>query len=103
MSSWTKHPSATFFTAQAQGNNEVIWLSVFAAWSCFVPAGDVRETSINSAILSTNCSVRGYEESGAIYFSMKNKYIPLKKPGAEIQTKLNGLVHSAELHDISHI
>ncbi len=52
MLSWTKHPSATFFTAEAQGNNEVIWLSVFAACSCFVPTGDVRETSIKSAILS---------------------------------------------------
>lgn len=76
MLSWTKHPSATFFMAQAQGNNKVIWLLVFAACSCFVPTGDVRETSINSAILSTNCSIRGYEESGAIYFSMENKYVP---------------------------
>jgi len=63
-----------FLTAQAQSNNEVIWLLVFAAWSC-LPTGDVRETSINSAILSTDCSVRGYEESGAIYFSMENKYV----------------------------
>lgn len=64
-----------FFTALAQGNNKVIWLSVFAACPCYVPAGDVRETSINSAILSTNCSICGYEKSRAIYFSMKNKYV----------------------------
>lgn len=76
MSTWTEHPSATFFTAQAQGNNELIWLSVFAACCCFVPTGDVRKTTINSAILSTNCAICGYEESGAIYFSMKNKYVP---------------------------
>lgn len=81
MSSWTKHQSATFFTTQAQANNEVIWLLVFAAWLC-LPTGDVTETSINSAILSTDCSIGGYEESAAIYFSMENKYVSFKKPGA---------------------
>lgn len=78
MWSLTKHPSATFSTAQ--GNNEVIWLVVFAAWSCS-PIGDVRETSINRAILTTNCSSCGYEESGAMYFSLKNKYVSACKAG----------------------
>lgn len=67
----------SFFKAQALGNIKVIWLLVFAACSCFVPIGDVRESSINSAILSTNCSICGYEESVAIYFSIENKYVPV--------------------------
>ena len=37
-----------FFTALAKGNNKVIWLSVFAACTCYVPTGDMRETSINA-------------------------------------------------------
>lgn len=72
--------SATFFKAQEQGNNKVIWLLVFVACSCFVRTCDVRESSINSASLSTNGSIHGYEESVPIYFSMENKYASVQKP-----------------------
>lgn len=86
-----------FFTALAQGNNKVIWLSVFAACPCYVPAGDVRETSINSAILSTNCSICGYEKVELFILAWKINMSLHLKPGAEIQTKLNGLIQPAEL------
>lgn len=57
---------------------------LFGCWYLLpapVPTGDVRETLINSGILSSNCSTRGCEESGAIYFSMEDKYVPVKKAG----------------------
>lgn len=53
-----------------------------------MPTGDVRETSINSAILSSNCSARGCEESGAIYFSMEDKYGAFKKKKRSRRPKL---------------
>lgn len=73
-------------------------MAVNVSYFCLVPTGDVKEASINSAILSTNCSIRGYGESAAIYFGVKDKYtFALKGHGLKTQTELNGLIRPAEL------
>lgn len=66
------------FHAKAPSNKETIWL--FAVRFCLVPTGDAREAAINSAVLSTNFSRRGYGESAAIYFGANNRYIWVKRP-----------------------
>lgn len=103
MLSWTKHPSATSFMAQAQGNNNVIWLLVLlpAALLCL------------QVICEKPQYIQPFCQQTALYVGMKkvklfisawkiNMFL-LKQPEAEIQTKLNGLADPAELQNTSLI